>query len=52
MSCSFKLKFREEWICLKCGRIYPVEIDECLTILPNGKICGGAVCVRIQRSYQ
>lgn len=48
---EFKVKFKEEWICLKCGRVYPVEIPDCINILPSGKMCWGAVCVRIHRVY-
>lgn len=45
-------KFSEEWICLKCRAIYDREVPTCLAVLPNGRICSGAICVRIHRVYR
>ena len=49
------LKFRTEWICLKCSKIYE-ENDPprsiCYEVLPNGRLCGGPLCPRIFRIYR
>jgi hypothetical protein len=48
---SFKQKFRSEYICLQCKTVYEVEPVRCFTELSNGKLCGGAICVRIFRVH-
>lgn len=44
---NFKPKFREEFICLRCGETYTAYRDYCSALRPNGKVCGGEICPRI-----
>jgi hypothetical protein len=45
-------KFRTEYICLKCHKIYYEDPKRCVNVLPNGRICDGPICPRVVRAWR